>query len=134
MHVIRLRGPWEYSPLESCDSRISLPAAGKVTMPCDWGDTLGRDFRGRVCYLRRFGRPTLDTPGERVWLVLLEIRGGAVVSLNGERLGEIASGQPGRFEVTDRLDERNVLEVIVEQPPDAREPGGIVGDVRLEIE
>ena len=55
-------------------------------------------------------------------------------SLNGKPFGEIDGSDPGNFEVTDKLDFRNMLEVIVEQPADAAEPGGIVGEVQLEIE
>ncbi len=133
-HVIRLRGPWEYAPRARFDSAGPLPPAGKVRMPCDWADTLGRDFRGRVCYLRRFGRPGFPEPYEQMWIVFSGVRTHATVSLNGQFLGEIAGDEPGNFEVTDRLDFRNLLEVVVEQPSEAAEPGGIIGEVRLEIE
>ena len=103
-------------------------------MPCDWSATLGSDFRGRVCYLRRFGRPGFPEPYEQMWIVFGGVRSRAIVSLNGQLLGEISDTDPGNFEVTDRLDFRNVLEVIVEQPADTAEPGGLIGEVRLEIE
>ena len=103
-------------------------------MPGDWGSSLGRDFRGRVCYIRRFGRPGFPEPYEQMWITFHGLRGQAIVSLNGRPLGELFGDDPGNFEVTDRLDFRNVLEVIVEQPADAAEPGGIIGVVQLEIE
>lgn len=133
-HVIRLRGPWEYTPLECVDADRPLPPAGKITMPADWSGTLGHDFRGRVRYIRRFGRPGFPEPYEQMWIVFGGIRGRATVSLNGTRLGEVTGDDPGNFEVTDKLAFRNLLEVVVEQPADAPEPGGIVGIVQLEIE
>ena len=57
MHVIRLRGPWEYEPLAHTfiaadgtrhESTESLPPRGRVHLPADWGTTLGPEFRGRV--------------------------------------------------------------------------------------
>jgi hypothetical protein len=133
-HVIRLRGPWKFTPLSRTVGDLPLPAVGKVTMPCDWGDSLGRDFRGRVCYVRRFGRPEFMPAYEQLWLVFNGIRSAATVSLNGERLGEVRGDDPGNFELTGKLAARNVLEVIVEQPAEATEPGGITGIVQLEIE
>lgn len=66
-------------------------------------------------FRRRFGRPTNLTT-ERVWLTCGNMTG--LVRLNGEALG----AAPGRFDVTDRLQPRNLLEVV-----------GAVGDVALEI-
>ena len=133
-HVIRLRGPWEFMPLARWGEDATLSPPGKVTMPCDWSASLGRDFRGRVCYLRRFGQPGFVEPYEQMWITFNGIRGRATVSLNGQPLGEVEGDDPGNFEVTGRLEFRNILEVIVEQPADAPEPGGLVGEVRLEIE
>lgn len=154
-HVIRLRGPWEYRPLartvrladgsnraESGD----LPAPGRIQLPADWGATLGSDFRGRVAYLRRFGRPTgLDAAG-RVELVITRVDAMGSVRLNGQGLGDIpAGGAVWRCDVTARLRPRNELVVEVElprltdrSPPLARPgreglPGGLIGRVRLEI-
>ena len=155
-HVIRLRGPWEYEPLErlvlAADGTIAtadepLPAPGRAIMPADWGRTLGTDFRGRVRYLRNFGRPTNLAVGERVWLVCdgVDLRGEA--SLNGRPLGELHGYRAAtRFDVTTELDARNELAIVVELPPldDRTEQvlrydrvglaGGIIGEVRLEIE
>jgi hypothetical protein len=69
-----------------------------------------------------------------MWIVFSGVRSRASVSLNGQPLGELEGDEPGNFEVTGRLEFRNILEVVVEHPADASEPGGIVGEVRLEIE
>jgi hypothetical protein len=63
---------------------------------------------GRTRYARRFGRPT-NLGKASVWLVLEGMTASAEVWLNGEPLGEAAGH--GEFEVTDRLTERNKLEL-----------------------
>ena len=151
-HVIRLRGPWEYRPLfrlailpggsqrrETCD----LPAAGRIAVPGDWGATLGADFRGRVAYRRPFGCPTGLAAADRVDLVIERVDAYGRALLNGQSLGEIpAGGCLWRREITAGLRPRNELVVEVElpggDPPPARpgredRPGGLVGEVRLEI-
>jgi len=155
-HVIRLRGPWEYEPLArlvpNADGTLreethDLPAAGRAKMPADWGATLGPGFRGRVRYVRRFGCPTGLGPRERVWLIFEGADATAVARLNERPLGEIRGPRSAaRIDVTELLAARNVLVVDVELPPlDAaaeraarpvREglPGGLIGEVRLEIE
>ena len=76
-HIIRLRGPWELQALarfvplgggKHREETHDLPAAGKVTVPGDWGELLGADFVGRARYTRRFNCPTNLGPDERVWL------------------------------------------------------------------
>ena len=149
LHTIRLAGPWEYEPIErapSADLTADLPPPGRVQLPADWGATLGADFRGRVRYRRGFGRPTGLSPSDRVWLVLERLDAWGEVTLNGDVLGRAgAAGEFARFEVTDRLAERNLLLVVVELPawnaaldrarrPDRHgQPGGLIGPVRLEI-
>jgi hypothetical protein len=103
-------------------------------MPCDWSASLGHDFRGRVRYLRRFGRPGFPEPYEQIWIVFNGVRSRASVSLNGDPLGELQADDPGNFEVTNRLEFRNILEVIVEHPAQTPDPGGLIGEVHLEIE
>ena len=154
-HTIRLRGPWEYRPLARTvrladgSTQVEsgeLPAAGRLLLPADWGGTLGDGFRGRVAYLRRFGRPTGLTAADRVELVITRVDAWASVRLNGRTLGEIpAGGLLGRYDITRQLARRNELVVEVELPrltdrslPLARPgraglPGGLVGEVRLAI-
>jgi hypothetical protein len=115
-------------------------------MPSDWGDTLGADFRGRVLYTRSFGRPTGLTASECVDLVIEQVDAFGSCSLNGQPLGKIELGAGALcVEITKLLRPRNVLEIEVELPQvgpssaplprRAREgqPGGLIGEVRLEI-
>lgn len=156
LHVIRLRGPWEYEPLARSvrreegtvgETAIDLPPPGRIQMPADWGGTLGAEFRGRVRYRRRFGRPTGLTPHERVWLVLEGVDAMGDVFFGGMRLGQVhAASGAARFDITALVQERNELVVEVELPlMDAAQeaavrpgrqnlPGGLFGEVRLEID
>jgi beta-galactosidase/beta-glucuronidase len=113
-------------------------------MPCDWSNSLGAEFRGRVAYTRPFQRPTGLSLGQRVELVLEGIDAFGSVSLNGSPLIEIPSGgEQARVDVAPLLVDRNELVVEVELPPADEEPtrppgreqspGGLYGEVRLEI-
>jgi len=155
MHIIRLRGPWEYKPLAHVwigeggvrrESVDSLPPAGRVQLPADWGATLGAEFRGRVRYERRFHLPTNLDRHERVWLVVEGIDYFGAVSLNATPLGPIVGyNHPTEFDLTGILLPRNVLTLDVELPQYAsgataperpgreRLSGGPIGEVRLEI-
>jgi hypothetical protein len=150
MHTIRLRGPWSVEPLERYvlradggyeRSTAELPAAAKMTMPADWGAVLGASFLGLVRYQRNFQKPTGLESGERVWLVVEGPRSRGSVELNRRRLGEAG----GRFDITELMEDHNRLEVVVEHPAldsrgvggddgDNALPGGLIGEVRLEIE
>jgi hypothetical protein len=99
-----------------------------MTLPGTLRDGGFSGLTGTVRFCRRFGRPTNLGAGERVWLVFEAIAGQAEVELNDARLGPVAGA--GRFDVTDRLAERNLLTVVL---PAADDEGGIVGDVVLEI-
>lgn len=154
-HVIRLRGPWRYEPLARTrrladgTSEIlpgSLPPAGQIQVPADWGETLGSDFRGRVRYQRRFNRPSGMADVLRIDLVIECVDAFGEAWLNGHPLGAIPPGfQEFRAEITSRLELFNLLEVEVELPEcietsaplprgsRAKLPGGLVGEVRLEI-
>ena len=155
MHTIRLRGPWQVEAvarfvLQDDGTYLSvtddLPAGARVTMPADWSATLGRDFYGRVRYVRTFNKPTGLESGERVFLVVEPPRSEACITLKKELVGFVYSGQPaGRFDVTDRLEDHNEVEILVDHPsldsmrstlgdPTTLPPGGLAGEVRLEIE
>lgn len=156
MHIIRLRGPWQVEALARfvphLDGTFSiaddnLPAAAdRGVVPADWSADLGDGFLGRVRYRRAFNKPTGLNGGERVFLVIEPPRSAGVVQLNGERLG-VVSCRPavGRYDVTDLLEGFNQVEVLVEHPKlddrgragddcDLGVAGGMVGEVRLEIE
>jgi hypothetical protein len=155
-HVIRLRGPWHYEPLartalagngKTVVEPGELPPAGRTHLPNDWGESLGRDFRGRVRYTRHFNRPTGLDGSQHVCLVVEQVDALGHVSLNGELLGEVSAPTSARFDVTHRLARHNELVIEVELPrvtgqcsvlarPAGREdqPGGLVGEVRLEID
>jgi hypothetical protein len=156
MHTIRLRGPWQLEPVFRYVQRADggferresgLPSATRMQMPADWSTALGADFLGRVRYVRTFNAPPGLQPEERVWLVVEPQRSLARVVMVEETLGEVrAEGPPQRFDITHRLSPHNRLEIFVDHPGQLNlngdevgnsgewEPGGLVGEVRLEIE
>jgi hypothetical protein len=152
-HTIRLRGPWTLEPLERFAERshggyqpqqASLPRE-RQQMPADWCEPLGPDFLGIVRYRRNFNRPT-NLQDDRVWLLIEPPRSCGLVRVNGSELGYVRFGAPaGRFDITPLLKDHNSIEIDVEHPelddnskaPDDGSiyvPGGLVGEVRLEIE
>lgn len=140
VHSIRLRGPWDYQVEWAVDG--APPASGRVKMPCDWSDSLGSAFRGRVRYRRSFNRPTNLDARQSVWLVVEAVRERAEVALNGRALGSVLGDAPARFNVTTILASHNELTVLVESASNvnthadasaSERPGGLVGEVRLEI-
>ncbi len=155
MHTIRLRGPWSVEPIYRYllqpdgsyqSTQDDLPPAGRATMPADWSALFGADFLGRVRYRRTFNKPTGLESGERVWLVVEPAQSEAWVIWKSDLVGFIYPGEPtGRFDITDRLEDHNTLEICVDHPaldfmrstvgdPTKLPPGGLVGEVRLEIE
>ena len=156
IHKIRLRGPWSCEPLAwtqlLADGSLQvvtrpLPPPGTLTLPADWSAIAGADFRGRVKFTRRFGRPTGLDAHTCVMLVVDAGDQRVTIELNGESLGEMdADHSPWRQDVTARLQSANELVIVVElpettqdSPPLARpgrspaDPGGLIGEVRLEI-
>ncbi len=109
-HRIRLRGPWECLPLDASAGSHAVT----VKMPGRWQDQLG-DIGGPVRLTRKFGYPGTIDDYERVWLTIAGVAGRAEVSLNGHALG-ILENEPGEYDVTQRLGERNRLEVVVHAP------------------
>ena len=110
IHSIRLRSVWK-----------SEPAAEGVR------------------YRRGFNRPTGLAAHERVFLVVDRVGAPARVALNGEVLGEVRGAASARFEITQRLQPHNELTFEVTgsadtAAPPAGQPGGPIGEVRLEIE
>jgi len=129
VHRIRLRGPWHYQPLsqfrQNADGTLaeqtdSLPPGGTFTPPLDLGQTpLGRTYRGRVRYRRRFGRPAPIGPLELIHLVVPPLSSPAEIHLNGHLLGYVEPHTAvGRFNVTTQLQVRNELWIDIVSPPD----------------
>jgi hypothetical protein len=155
MHTIRLRGPWQLEPVFRYVRRENggierradgLPSTARMQMPADWREAFGGDFLGRVRYLRTFHAPPGLQFDERVWLVVEPQRSMARVVLVEETLGIVrAEGPTQRFDITHRLSPTNKLVIFVDHPGDetdgasfdelaASPPGGLIGEVRLEIE
>jgi hypothetical protein len=153
-HRIRLRGPWEFEPLsrsvvqadgDAAEVQSDLPRAGKIALPADWGPAVGPDFRGRVRFRRRFGRPAELDPHERAWLVCEGVDARGTLTCNGRQLGPVRGyALPAAFDISELLAPRNELWLDVELPSaignsqivrPGREglPGGPIGEVRLEI-
>jgi hypothetical protein len=129
---IRLRGPWDYEPLQrSGEAALPPPPAGRMTLPCRWRDGGLAGFAGRVRFIRRFGQPRQIDPHEHVWIIFAAAEGIAEVRLNHQFLGRYEPGaEQGEFEITALLQPRNVLTVDVESQTDQ---GGLWGEVALEI-
>lgn len=155
MHTIRLRGPWQLEPVFRYVRRDDggferrddgLPPPARMQMPADWREAFGGDFLGRVRYRRTFHAPPGLQFDERVWLVVEPQRSTARVLLLEETLGVVrAEGPLGRFDITHRLLPTNRLEILVDHPAldegsivgsdaELSITGGLVGEVRLEIE
>lgn len=155
MHPIRLRGPWELEVVSRYErdgdlwrvAQAELEPQRKATTLGDWSELLGEDFFGQVRYLRRFNRPTGLTATTPVYLVIERVDATARVFLNGETLGELKyEAGMGRWNIGSQLKYRNELVVDIVCPELASDgtalsrgdredsPGGLLGEVRLEIE
>jgi hypothetical protein len=154
-HPIRLRGPWEYEPLAwtrlRADGLIEalpreVPPPGRLLLPGDWGGVLGQEFRGRVRFTRSFNPPTGIDPGEQIWLLIEGVDYFGTATLNEQLLGDLwGYAEPHEYDISTLVGPRNRLVIEVDLPelaPDAppldrpgREhlPGGLIGEVRLEI-
>ncbi len=140
-HPIRLHGPWDYEVLSG---ETAGAKSGRVKLPCDWGASLGREFRGCVRYRRTFRSPSGLEPHEHVWLVCEGADARAEVQLNGQPVGHIRGyALRSDFEITGLIREHNELLLDVNMPAESvaaslrpgREqlPGGPIGEVRLEV-
>ena len=124
MHVIRLRGPWELTPLGAAE----IPPPARTQVPGDGREVLGADFCGRARFVRRFNTPTNLDPDERVWLVVAQLDEQAEVHLNDQPLGPRAGSPTScRHDITPLLKLHNTL--TIETPY----PGYPLGEVHLEI-
>jgi hypothetical protein len=130
-HRIRLRGPWDVTPVSRFGPDPSLTPPLQMRLPCRWGEAGLRGFAGRALFVRRFGYPGRIDVFERVWLTLAAVTASAEVSLNGQLLGRGTEAEgPFEFAVTELLRPRNELKVVVEAADDR---GGLWGEVALEV-
>lgn len=144
LHNIRLHGPWQANVVrtDEWDSSFDLdstPKHKKVQVPSDWNDWLGALFCGVVRYDRSFGLPTNLSEHQEIWLVIEQVNLRAVIWLNEQRLGEHEFGSdPFRVPVRSLMQARNRLRLEIEFPSSENLGeaivGGILGEVRLEIE
>lgn len=151
-HVIRLRGPWHFEVLPTQDTDTEpagdAPAAsatdshdprpaGSAPLPHDWTSGVECGDQSRICWRRRFSRPSNLDPGEAVWLCIAGRGATLAIVLNGQSLGTIAATDPPReFDVTLHLKPRNELEIeVVGLPasPVAPPAKKTEANVRLEI-
>ncbi len=124
-HRIRLRGPWECTPISP-----EAPAARRVNMPGRWADAGLLGFRGMAQFVRKFGYPGKADPDlEHIWLTCDGCTGCRAVRLN-EHLLTQTPGDSFAFDVTRLLSERNQLEVLIQGDAD---DAGLWGEVALEI-
>jgi hypothetical protein len=64
-----------------------------------------------TAWTRRFGRPAVVDPGERVWLVISGPRVASSVALNGTDLPALAGEPRWACDISSLLRDRNVLEI-----------------------
>ncbi len=125
-HRIQLRGPWDCEPLARTlmhsDGRIEtldgpVPAARRMTMPCQWAEGGLGPFTGRVRFRRRFHWTKPLGSHERLWLTFAGADYFTEVRLNGEELGRHAGAfDPFEFEITSLVRTTNELVVDVDLP------------------
>ncbi len=127
--------------LECLISESNIEPGQRVKIPSNWGDWLGDSFRGRVAYVRNFGRPTGLAADQVVWLVVEEVDFRGSISLNDQHLGYLQLGDPPlKIAVESELRKSNQLRIEVEMPIRSdrgdrqKRAGGLTGSVRLEIE
>lgn len=139
LHVIRLRGPWEYELIsaQSCGIRQSGTVQIQSAWPPELANARGESIRLR----RRFHRPTGLEPRDRVWLCVSGLEDIDEVQLNGmvlrpsgesERDEQRARRSLWRWEITDCLEASNAVVIGVNSAFVARDRPS--AEVTLEIE
>lgn len=134
MHVIRLRGPYEFqpnSPTQDLATRVDLP------LP-----QLSESLLGGVL-IRRFGKPTGLESSDQVFLVVEAFPEETAIMLNGQLLSEMVAmrenASEGSFvlrqEIGNHLQSRNELRLELPKHDINRVPSNSEGwlQVRLEI-
>jgi hypothetical protein len=113
-HRIRLRGPWEATPVGEEPRRVTIPCR-----LADWNLT-----DSPALLTRKFGYPGRIDADERVWLTLSHVQGSASLTLNGQLLGQ-AKDSAFEHNITAQLRPHNLLEIHVR--------GSEIGEVALEV-
>lgn len=128
LHVIRLRGPWDYEVVLSEQPN----ASGTQNAPIPAASLVGADFRGVIRFQRRFGWPEKLDPDERVYLVLDTPGRMVQAELNGVPLdvGD-QSCSLCEVDITTQLQRRNRLALDLELSPGSDEV--LLSGTRLEI-
>ncbi len=137
IHRIRLQGPWEWAvPTPSPEQAWTW---NRLRLPEEW-DRLPA-ITGPVWFRRRFNAPTGITPIDRIRVAITTVAPLSSVHLNGEPLprlpgaGHETSPPVIRFEMTQALTTRNLLEVFFGEWISAPElDGGMGHPVVMEIE
>lgn len=135
IHRMNLRGPWFYEWIDGPEPADAFPercadrdspqmSTSRVRMPAGWLDAFGA-VTGTVRLRRRFGCPTGLEPDERVQVTVDGFTGQGDLAVNGEKLGTLHdAGTPQSFDVTDRLQRSNTLEITLRHDPGVRDPAG----------
>jgi len=124
-HTIRLHGPWEFrAGTAQLPRRIKLPGAVSI-------DAEDIDGSSEWALSRVFGRPT-NLEGRTVRLIVESPGRPGEARLNDAVLGELSPGHDFTSDVSDRLDERNRLELRFDVD-EANKEFAPVASVRLEI-
>jgi hypothetical protein len=132
VHRIQLRGPWQLEWTSAPGESVQ-----KVRLPAEWDD-LFAGHSGPVRLTRKFHRPTNLGPNEQVELVFQQWPGIWTISLNQHPVGKFRDSSAERAEritITALLQSTNELaaETLIEQPRDANNRLGLVGQITIEI-
>ncbi len=128
MHPIRLRGPWNIHPADA-------PHNGRTFA---WNTQLAEVLAGiapgeKTVLSRHFNLPTGIGGTDRVELMIQGLPPTSV-RLNGVMLDAVHSGHESRFELTTRLQSRNLLEIDwMRTAEDSACDQSTTREVRLEI-
>jgi len=113
IHIMRLKGPWEYvwlSPKLTFED-LGRPLAGTVKIPATWEDCFGKT-PGTVQWSRRFQKPTNLDPTERVMIAAPTLAGVRAVRINEASLPLDDQPEAGfRFDITEALQATNLLQI-----------------------
>lgn len=114
--VTKINEQWEF---EKQGEKIS------INLPHTWNAQDGQTgpemyFRGVCIYRKNLKRPEL-TPGQQVYIEFAGVNSSAVVRMNGKELASHDGGYSTfRVNVTDALEEDNMLEVLVDNAPNEK--------------